>query len=239
MKGRLVLLSLLGFGLLAGSPARAGLTFFFSRSEFEAAFPEARSEDFEAARVAPGSQVAFDAPLTAETDNAVFAADEIRPGLVIQDTPGPSAGGLIATGAGFAGLPTKAVGTAAGSEGLDLRFPDDGVFEVALDVFAIDGGLVTATLIGRGGRLLASRSFTANPELAGFLGVASDDIPIVRIGLKALGTDLELVDNVTLVPEVTPGAGVLAGLAVCAARSRARRRALRASPSPRPLRSLR
>ncbi len=169
-----------------------GTAFFTARTIFDAAAPGLPDEDFEDGSAAPASFVICNAPLNSTSNDACFTPGEILPGIEIQDNPGPSSGGLVILGAGFYGNPSIVMGAYLFADSIDLRFPNNSVFSVGMDIYINSPGVIGITIFGLDGAILGTS--TVNATTTGrFWGVTSDQV-ITRVALNSTADDL--VDNV-------------------------------------------
>ena len=175
-----------------GSVRRAsGASIFDSRNNFNAAAPGLPIEDFEDGSATPGAIVTCSSPLNSATNDACFTPGEILPGIEIHDNPGPSNNGMVLLGRNVIGNPSIATGPQSFSEGTDIRFTNNNVQAVGMDVFINTPSIVGITVYGQSGVLRTSS--VAATTTGSFWGIISDQ-PISRISLtSSFG---ELVDNI-------------------------------------------
>jgi len=198
----------------AGAPGtvlevRGGaLNVFATREDFDTQFPVSAQtcEDFETNLFNDGDIVGFPAPLDETTDNAVFAAGSIIPGLTLQDNPlndadGGAPNGLVGVGATAFGTPSDLVLANTFVDSLDILLAD-APNALAMDVFSFTvGGTATVEFFDVGDGLIGSLDVAAGPATSGFVGVESP-VGIARVSLSSIddgGTDeAEGADNLCL-----------------------------------------
>lgn len=183
--------------LLSGST----ITYFTTRSSFNAAAPGLPTEGFNNARIPAGTYGLQSSPLSSATNNSIFSAGSIKPGLTISNGTAGLKPGLIVYGAGAIYGGTNAVGTNWFGDPLVLSF-GSGVTALGADVFAATspgltrGGQFTADFFN-GTTLLGSTTFTENLGEFGFLGAASST-PITSVDLLYTTDDATtFADNIS------------------------------------------
>lgn len=196
--------------LLVTGTARAQITTYATRTDFNIAFPGLPVEDFEEARVPNGAFAQMANPLDQFTNNAVFSPGEILGGLRI--TVGSSAiigpNNLFVGGAGFANYTSKAISYNGGdttSPEITLSFFNGNVTAFGLDLTSTpNGNNVTLSLFSGTANL---GSFTVNNvQGAGtFFGASSASAPITSVTLTSLSNFFG-VDNIAF--PATPSADI-------------------------------
>jgi hypothetical protein len=177
--------------------AEAALIRYDSRSTFESAYSNIVLETFESAAVGSGTFSVIASPLSASTNNSVFAAGSVRPGFSV----GGVSQSLIALGQGIVTGSSKAVGHSSFVDNLQLLFAP-GVQYAGFDYFLAAGlgmplaGSLTIEVFGTSGSL---GSYVLNTTGIQFFGVYSDADAITEILLSGANqTGSKFVDNVTL-----------------------------------------
>ena len=102
------------------TPARAGVVFFTNEASFDAAAGTLSTQTFASANVAAGNAVVIPNPLNSSTNNAVFAAGSILPGLSIFSSAEHAGQDLGVAGVGAFGNANKAVFNNFGGDSLLL-----------------------------------------------------------------------------------------------------------------------
>jgi hypothetical protein len=178
--------------LVTSSTASAAPITFATRAGFDAQAGILPIETFEEGVVAPGGVVACPGFLASTTINACFSAGDILPGITLtSSTVSPS--GLALTGAGFSGVPSKAVFANLGGDTLDLRFASSNAIGLDLHSILVDSP-IAITVFGEGDVVLDV--FVVLATAGGrFWGIIGDG-PITRLNLSSLGGTHQGVDNV-------------------------------------------
>ncbi len=180
-------------GSAAQGSTGTGLNFFGTRTTFNNAAPGLPVEDFEDGSAGQGAVVVCNAPMNSASNDACFTPGEILPGLEILDNPGPSNNGLVLLGRNVIGNSSIVTGPSSFAESTELRFPNNSVFAVGMDVFINTASRVAISIFGQNGSVLGT-SFVDATLTGSFWGVTSDTA-IARMTL--VSTQGELVDNVT------------------------------------------
>ncbi|MEM9557116.1 MAG: proprotein convertase P-domain-containing protein [Acidobacteriota bacterium] len=171
------------------------LTVFTDRAVFDAAFPGAVLEDFEAGAVASGATAACAAPLDAGGDGTCFGPGDLVDGFVVQDLPGPDAvDGLLLIGDGTFANPTKSLAVNTLADSLEIAFPEP-VEAVGFEAINLPGPAdsLSVDVFGPNDLLLGSVS-TASSAAGVFWGVSSPT-PIARLVLTSTINEAEAVDD--------------------------------------------
>jgi hypothetical protein len=213
--------------LFTDSTASAAPITFATRAGFDAQAGILPIETFEEGVVAPNSIVACPGFLASTTINACFSAGDILPGITLTSSTVHPPDGLALTGAGFNGVPSKAVFANYSGDTLDLRFTSSNAIGLDLHSIFVDSP-IAITVFGAGDVVLDV--FVVLATAGGrFWGIIGDG-PITRLNLSSVNGTHEGVDNVAFgaavaaVPEPASltllGAGLLG---VVRARRRARK----------------
>ena len=218
---------------LAVAPrASAGIVFYTNEATFNAAAPALSTQTFASATIAPIGISVFANPLNSATNNAVFSAGSILPGLTIASSASHSGQELGAVATGIFGNPAKGVYNNFAGDTLNLSFSPN-ARAVGLGALNPSGSSEVVSVFSPGGSLLATQTFAVPANGAeGFIGaIATGGDQIGTIGLLGGGAPrFAGVDRVTFalgtsaVPE--PSSFVLTGLA-CAGATAVVRRARR------------
>lgn len=202
MKKQLKILTATLMLAVSGAASSSVIT-YTTRSAFNAAHPGLGVETFQnafgVANPAVGIFATMTGPLSSATNNAIFAAGSILPGLHIADNPGPNVGDLVVLGTGTVTGATKSVGAGHFPDGLSLAF--DTGDAVGFDVFLASGpgapasASVSIAAFDAGGSI-----FTGNFALTGigFFGIGSTTA-ITHVELLNASLS-EFVDNVAFGP---------------------------------------
>jgi len=168
------------------------LTFYADRTRFDVAEPGLPVQSFTGANMFGQPYVTQPSPLSASTNDGVFAAGSILPGLMITTVhPGSKTTALAVISEGPLG--TVSVGDNWFGDTLVLSFPS-GVAAVGENLFANTAygtsfaGTVTVQYYS-GKKLLGSKKFT---EAAGgyvFAGVSSSGAPITAVAMSWDGNE--------------------------------------------------
>ena len=183
------------------------LNSFPDRASFDAAYPDQVCEDFEDGNIMDGDIVGFPAPLDENTDNAVFPAGSIIPGMTIADNPindsdgSGSANGLVGIGATAFGTPSDLVVANTFVDSIDYTFAA-GQRAFAFDVFSFTaGGTATVNIFDAADTMIGSFSVAAGTSTGGFIGFDSP-VDVGRINISSVdGTgadEAEGADNICL-----------------------------------------
>ncbi len=177
-----------------------GLTFYATRSDFDAANPGLPVEDFEDVDVAPAAFCASFSPVDAYTDDDCYAPGTLMAPFAIAAV-GPTQGefdAAIALGEGYRVLdfpqPSTVVGANLAVDTTEVRF-DPGVYAAGMDVYGyLFKSTVTVRVYDTEANLLGS---TTIPEARGgvFFGVRSDGAAIGAIRFAEVD-DYVMLDNV-------------------------------------------
>jgi hypothetical protein len=206
--------------LCAALPLQAGLIVYSDRPTFDAAAPGLPIETFEAGNIGAGVIVACPSPLDSLSNNSCFSPGSILPGIQFASSGHP-ADGIALAGAGFAGLPSKAIFANYFEDtlGINLLSP---ATAIGFDLYSINPSTIAVSIYDPAAVLLGSYNVGAGSSPV-FFGVISDSGPIGSVGLASLTGAAEGIDNVAFgnagaIPEPATfgllGAGLLAlGLA--------------------------
>jgi hypothetical protein len=194
-------LGLLVSGSISSSLAAPSLSFFSGRSAFETANPGLPTENFEEGRIAGLQGDAVSGPLSSTSQNNVFSAGEILPGVSFSSSP--SGAGLFLAKPGYGNLPSKALSVFDVEDSMEIHF-GQGALAVGLDLFALNlASPFELNIYGAEG-LLGTASVNARADgVPSFFGVSSSSA-ITRLSIDSLGGPLEFVDNVSFSPVPEP-----------------------------------
>jgi len=188
---------------LSSMPAEAALITYTTRASFEAAAGGLVTETFEEGSVAASSIKPCSSPLDSATSNDCFAAGDIVAGLQIADGGPVASTALALTGAGFAGVASKAIFSASSEDYLDLNFLS-GTNAVGFDLYAIfNASIMNVYVYGSSGLPQSFAISTTNTGAGTFFGVSSSD-PIFKITVASATGQYEGIDNVSFVSASTP-----------------------------------
>ena len=170
--------------LAAGAAPAATLTYYPTRAAFDAANPGLKVQSFDAANLSGQAFVTQPNPLDAKTNNAVFAAGSILPGIVLRTRhPGSAATALLVYGGGPVGA--VSVGNNWYGDTLVIAL-HPGVMAVAETAFGNTSsgtsfpGKITERFLS-GTTTIGTRTFS---EAAGgdvFIGASSPTDPITSV----------------------------------------------------------
>ena len=192
-------------GLMTMAPvaSKASLIFYSDRPSFDAAEPLLSIQSFNSANLYNQSYVFEANGLNSATNDAIFAAGSILPGLTLTDPqPGSQTQALIVYGGGPVG--SGSVGD-AWFDALDLSFTP-GVYAVAEDAFANTAasasfaGSITEEVFS-GTKSLGSETLSEALGGSMFFGVASTTLPITKVELIWYGNG----DGVSFVSNIAFG----------------------------------
>ena len=207
MEAWLAAICALTLAVAANVAGAAELTFFATRSDFDAAEPGLPVQSFDSANLLGQPYVTQASPLSAATNDAVFAKGSILRGLTIRTLhPGSVSTALIVYGGGPVG--SISVGNNWYGDTLLLSFVP-GVTAVAEDVFANTAsgpsfaGPITVQIFA-GGKSLGARSFKEAAGGSVFVGAASATA-ITRVAIT-WGGDNDATTFVSNVAFGTPAA---------------------------------
>ncbi len=157
--------------LVGGGRASAGLVFYTNEAAFDAAASALKTQTFSSANIDSLGLSVIGNPLNSATNNSVFAAGSILPGLSIASSVENAGQDLGVVAGGVFGNTSNAVYNNFGGNSLDLSFAP-AVTAVGLDLLNPDGTGVGVTVDSAGGSLLGTDTATVNDGGAGvFLGV--------------------------------------------------------------------
>jgi hypothetical protein len=169
-------------GLVTALPevSRASLVYYTTAALFDAAEPGLPVQTFTTANLYNQPYVVQSSPLNSSTNDAVFAAGSILPGLTISNSgPGPAATGLLVYG--------DNIGNNWFGDSLILSF-SPGVSAVGEDVFANTAygesfaGNITEDIFN-GTQSLGSKTYTETAGGSLYFGVSSTTVPITSVEL--------------------------------------------------------
>jgi hypothetical protein len=171
---------------------RGGLITYPDRASFDSQFPASSQtcEDFETNQFNDGAIIGFPAPLDASTDNSVFAAGSITPGISVYDDPlndagGGSVSGLVAIGAGAFSTPSDLVAANTFIDSYVMAL-SPARQDIAFDVYSFTvGGTATVTFYDASDTQIGQVSVGASPSAGGFVGVSSP-VGIARIDVYSV-----------------------------------------------------
>ncbi len=239
-----LLVSALLFGLPLSLSAQGGVLFFTSQTSFRDAMGRAGKilkgiEDFEEARIGQGAVAAMNDPLNSQTNNAYFQPGEILGNLQFQSNlggansaqPNPrGTNGLAVFGAGFQGSMSKGVVANFFVDSLDLIILSNDKTGIGFNLvtFFAPGGTVKIDVYDINNVFLGTTNANADPAGTNFLGIqAVGGALIGRVNIfdPRTGNGAEGFDNIEawIVPEPGTLLAIGAGLAVLAARRRAKK----------------
>lgn len=172
--------------------------FFTNRATFKAECPGQRdAEDFEGSLLPPNAVGFFAGPLNTFTNNAVYAAGAIKPGISLRGIGNDQIAVLTA---GFVGVPSTDVGPNFFADNLEITFGHDRVNAVGFDLLdpLFGPSAVTINVFALDGTLIASTAAVTGTSVPTFLGVRTDR-PIGRICIDDVvsGSVAQLVDNLS------------------------------------------
>ena len=172
--------------------------FFTNRATFKAECPGQRdAEDFEGSLLPPGSVAAFTGPLNTFTNNAVYPAGAIKPGISLRGVGNDQIAVLTV---GFIGVPSTDVGPNFFVDNLEITFGHDRVNAVGFDLLdpIFGPSAVTISVFALDGSLLGSTAAVTGTSVPTFLGVRTDR-PIGRIDIDDVvsGSVAKIVDNLS------------------------------------------
>src|SRR5262245_48129619 len=145
--------------LFTSSAASAAPITFGTRAGFDALAGVLPIETFEEGVVAPGGVVGCPGFLRSTTINACFSAGDILPGLTLTSST-MDLEGLALTGAGFFGVPSKAIFANIATDTLNLSFDNSNA--VGFDLLSLtQSSTVTVSVFGAGDVLLGSFNVAA------------------------------------------------------------------------------
>lgn len=173
-------------GLLPMAPARshASLSYYNTRSAFDAAEPGLPVQSFDSANLSGQPYATQPNGINSATNNGVFSTGSILPGLTLGTlNPGAQATALEVYSGGPVG--TKSIGNNWFGDTLVLTF-GPGVSAVAEDAFAnASSGLSFAGTITEetfsGSTVLGSKTLTEAVGGSVFFGVSSSTLPITSV----------------------------------------------------------
>jgi hypothetical protein len=212
-----------GLMTLVPADSRASVVFYTDRTAFNTAEPGLPVQNFSGANLFNQPYVTHSSPLNSATNDAVFAAGSILPGLTVTTLlPGMVSNALIVEGG--------SVGPNWFGDTLILSFAP-GVSAVGTDIFAntSPGSSLAGNFtedVYNGSTLLGSKNFSEAAGAKGFIGVSST-IPITSVNLLYTTDDATtFVDNiafgsVSATPEPSTYAlAAIAGIWIAARRRR-------------------
>ncbi len=183
-------------GLVNGPlTAPTGVSFFVTRTDFDAAAPGLPIEGFENANIGVNDVAAISSPLNSNTNNSYFSVGDILPGISISCSDiNHTTDGLAVAGAGFAGNTSKIV--------VANYFPDSEIITfnppvtaVGLDVIEFMGGSsCTINIYNASSGLIASTT-SVSSATGVFFGVTSST-PIGSIEIFSTSNGAEGADNI-------------------------------------------
>lgn len=168
-------------------------TYYPDRASFDIAHPTQSCEDFEGSTVAAGDVQTFPAPLNSSTNNGIFPAGSIVPGLELRIANGN--GEIAVLGDGFFGSPTTTVGPNQFLDNLEITFSPARA-AIGFDLFSFTGSNnITVDLYDSADNLI-EQSVVAAQDTATFFGFSST-VEVGRIVFSIPEGDVgETVDNV-------------------------------------------
>jgi hypothetical protein len=221
--------------LAHASTARAGVVFFTNETAFDAAAGSLSTQTFASANVAAGNAAVIANPLNSSTNNTVFAAGSILPGLSIFSSADHGGQDLGVAGVGAFGNANKAVFNNFGGDTLLLSF-SSGASAVGFSFFNPVSTDVGVSVSAPGGASLGSQVAMSDPTGGpSFFGIlATNGSVIGQVGLlgdSGISSDLDFagVDRIVFaavpgVPVPEPTGLVLAGVCAVGVVSRSLRR---------------
>lgn len=203
---------------LASPRAAAALTVTSDAAAFFAANTQLAEQDFESAQ-ATG---AMTGPLTAQTDNGIFAPGDVAELLAISALPSASSDLFVGL-SGLGGRIASSVGVNEQGSTLVLSF-DGGVEASGISLFSVLGpSNIEVEIFGPTGLLGSATTDQGAAGFPVFIGAVSDTDPIVRIDLTSRGGFVNaygVAYGSAGVPEPSTGVLVGAGLLLLATRRR-------------------
>ncbi len=162
--------------------APMSLTYYSSRTLFDSKNPGLPVEDFENALVAPGTHIGMSGHLDQFTNNTVFTAGSILPGIQLNSI-GNWPTDLIVLGVGAFGSPSKVALPNYLANSAQFLF-SPALNSIGLDAVDFTGGTqCTIEIYDAGGNLLGS--VTAATSVSGVFWGVKSDTPIGEIRLIA------------------------------------------------------
>jgi hypothetical protein len=202
---------------LAPAAAHAGLLFYTNEATFDAAAPGLTQQDFAAATTPAGGLNAMGNTLDEGTNNGIFSAGDILPGLSISATGNHPGEDLAILGTGFSGIANKAVAASYFLETLNLNFGTS-VDAVGLGLLSLFSASNFTVSVFDAGNILLGTTSLVNVSSSGngsFFGViATDGDQIGRINLSSALNQAEAVDRIKFKPASVPEPATLALLAL-------------------------
>lgn len=210
-----VLTAVAALAVFGVQSARAQLTFYNTRSDFNAAFPGLAVEDFEDGT--PQSS-GLSGPIDNNTNNAAFQPGDILDGLRL-DFPGSSANQYFFNNnsAYNTGNGTNVVTTNHGGNSLDLLFYNNDVTAAGFDLGASTTNTaltITYTInVFNGATLLGSTTTDVTGGTFAFLGISSSQI-FTRMNIAQ--ASFETIDNIAFGAATPQQTGVIPEPGTCA-----------------------
>jgi hypothetical protein len=170
---------------LSSTRASAGVVFYTSEAAFDAAAPALQTQTFASAKVDSTLGVSIIAnPLDSATNNAVFSAGSILPGLTIASSASHSGQDLGVVAPTVFGNPNIAVYNNFGGDSLLTSFVPP-VTAVGMGLLNPNGTTVTFSVKGPGGSPLGSQDVTVNsagpPTFFGVIATGGDQIGQIEL----------------------------------------------------------
>ncbi len=171
--------------------------FFTNRATFKAECPGQRdAEDFEGSLLPPNAVGFFAGPLNTFTNNAVYAAGAIKPGISLRAVGNDQIAVLTV---GVLGVTSTVVGPNFFADNLEITFGHDRVNAIGFDLLdpLFGPSAVTINVFALDGALIASTAAVTGTSVPTFLGVRTTR-PIGRIDIDDVVSGVaQLVDNLS------------------------------------------
>ncbi|NIM49029.1 MAG: hypothetical protein GTO22_07190 [Gemmatimonadales bacterium] len=179
---------------IALSSSSTVLTFFTDRTAFQAAVPGLPVEDWEGSNVPANSVQSCAGPFNSATNNACYSTGAILDGISAEAI---GAGEMVVLTTGFLGVSSTVVGPNFFADDTDIKFPNNNVSAVGMDLLDPFGpATLDVEIFGPGDVSLGTTSVTTGTSSGVFWGVASDSvITSIRFDQTAGGGG-ELFDDV-------------------------------------------
>src|SRR5260370_20100986 len=158
---------------------QAGVIFFTYEPAFDASAGSLSTQTFASANIAPIGISVFANPLNSATNNGVFAAGSILPGLTIQSSVSHAGQDLGAAAPGLFGNPNKTIYNNFSGDSLFVSFSPS-VTAGGMGQLNPSGTTVDFTALAPGGSTLGSMTVTVNnsgpPTFFGAIATNGDQI---------------------------------------------------------------
>ncbi len=212
----------LAFAIVCAASSFASLTYYSSRTGFNAAVSGQTMEDFEAGLVPIGGFASTPSPLDKNTNTSVFSTGSIKNGVRFVGLNDPGFTDFF-LGNQVGSYTTIGLSTSFTGTGISVEFTQE-VHSVGLDVLQVFGNGLTNINVYSASGLLQSINFSVTDTNGTFFGVSSTDaLSKVVIYDGELFQGYDGVDNVAFskaVPE--PATFAAFGIGLLALRRRRR-----------------